>query len=67
MKPFIDKTKCSAQPNICPPMKECPKQAISFVEDEEEPIGGRIEIDAEKCDGCGKCVDICCGHCIEMR
>ena len=67
MKPFIVKEKCAAQPNICPPMSQCSKQAFSFVEDDDEPIGGRIEIDYEKCSGCGECVDICCGHCIEMR
>ena len=67
MKPFIIKKRCAAQPDICPPMKECPMQAFSYVEDENEPIGGRIEIDLEKCDGCGKCVALCCGSCIEMR
>jgi len=24
-------------------------------------------IDPEKCEGCGKCVEVCCGHCIELR
>ena len=67
MKPFIVKERCAAQPDICPPMKACPNSAFSYVEDEDEPIGGRIEIDLEKCGSCGKCVDICCGHCIEMR
>ena len=67
MRPFIVKEKCAAQPNICPPMKECPKGAFSFIEDEDEPIGGRVEIDLEKCDSCGKCVNDCCGNCIEMR
>ena len=67
MKPTIDRAKCAAQPVICPPLKDCPKLAFSYVEDEDEPLGGRLEIDLEKCDGCGICVDICCGHCIEMR
>ena len=67
MKPFIVKDKCAAQPDICPPMKACPNNAFSYVEDEDEPIGGRIVIDLEKCEGCGKCVEICCGHCIEIR
>jgi Pyruvate/2-oxoacid:ferredoxin oxidoreductase delta subunit len=30
-------------------------------------LGGRIEFDEALCDGCGKCADGCCGHCIEMR
>jgi Pyruvate/2-oxoacid:ferredoxin oxidoreductase delta subunit len=67
MKPYIIKERCSAQPGICPPIKECPMKAVYYVEDEDEPIGGRIEIDPSKCDGCGICVDVCCGHCIEMR
>lgn len=67
MKPFILKERCAAQPEICPPMKKCHVQAFSFIEDEDEPIGGKIVIDKEKCTGCGECVAICCGSCIEMR
>ena len=67
MKPYVIKEKCFVQPNICPPIKSCPGGAFSYVEDEDEPIGGRIEIDYEKCDGCGKCVGLCCGDCVEMR
>jgi uncharacterized Fe-S center protein len=67
MQPFIIKERCAAQPHICPPMKDCPVQAFSFVEDDDEPIGGRVEIDMEKCNGCGRCVAACCGNCIEMR
>ena len=67
MRPFILKEKCSAQPGICPPLKECPQKAVFYVEDENEAIGGRIEIDDSKCDGCGICVDICCGNSIEAR
>jgi Pyruvate/2-oxoacid:ferredoxin oxidoreductase delta subunit len=67
MRPFIIKERCAAQQNICPPMKECVNNAIFYIVDEEELLGGRIQIDYEKCEGCGKCVDICCGHCIEMR
>ncbi len=67
MKPFIIKEKCAAQPNICPPMKSCSNNAFYYVEDEDEPIGGRIEIDYTKCNECGLCVDKCCGNCIEMR
>jgi formate hydrogenlyase subunit 6/NADH:ubiquinone oxidoreductase subunit I len=67
MIPFIVKERCAAQPEICPPMKACPKNAFLYVEDEDEPIGGRIEINLKKCDSCGKCAEICCGHCIEMR
>ncbi len=67
MKPFIIRERCAAEPRICPPIRECPRQAVSYVEDENEPIGGRIVFDYDKCDGCGACVAICCGNCIEMR
>lgn len=67
MRPFIAKERCAADPGICPPMKECPMGAFSYIEDDNEPIGGRIEIDLDTCDGCGKCVEACCGKCIEMR
>lgn len=67
MIPFIITERCAAQPNICPPLKDCPNNALFYVEDTAIPIGGRIEINPEKCDGCGKCVEVCCGHCIEMR
>jgi Pyruvate/2-oxoacid:ferredoxin oxidoreductase delta subunit len=26
-----------------------------------------MEIDHEKCTGCGICVGLCCGHCIELK
>ena len=67
MKPYVIKERCAAQPSICPPIKACPKEAVIYVEDENEPIGGRIVFDYNKCDGCGACVAICCGNCIEMR
>jgi Pyruvate/2-oxoacid:ferredoxin oxidoreductase delta subunit len=67
VKPYIIKERCAAQENICPPLKHCPKNAFSYIADEAEPIGGRVEIDLEVCNGCGECVDICCGDCIEMR
>jgi Pyruvate/2-oxoacid:ferredoxin oxidoreductase delta subunit len=66
MVPFIDKRKCAAQ-SFCPPIQSCPNQAVSYIEDKSERLGGRIEIDLEKCEGCGKCVEVCCGHCIELR
>ena len=66
-KPYIVKERCAAQLEICPPIKECPVQAVHYVSDEAEPIGGRIEIDLKACNGCGVCAAICCGHCIEMR
>ena len=67
MKAFIIKKMCPARPDICPSMKICPNHALYYVEDKSEKMKGRIEVDMDKCDGCGKCVDACCGKCIEMR
>ncbi|MCL2319376.1 MAG: 4Fe-4S binding protein [Treponema sp.] len=67
MKAYIDKRKCSSDSRICKPLAECPEKAISWIEDEEEPLGSRMEIDQKKCTGCGICVPLCCGNCIEVR
>lgn len=67
MKPYIEKEKCAAQPDICPPMKACKANAFSYIEDDDELMGGRIEIDLDKCNECGKCVDLCCGSCIILK
>lgn len=67
MKAYIDKAKCASDNRICKPMKECPICAISRIEDEDEPLGSRMEIDHDKCNGCGIYVDQCCGHCIELK
>lgn len=45
MKAYIDKRKCSSDNRICKLLTECPEKAISWVEDEDEPLGSRMEID----------------------
>ena len=67
MKAAIDKTRCAAENRICRPLKECPVSAVFWTEDEDEPLGCRMEIDQAKCTGCGICVPICCGNCIELK
>ncbi len=67
MKATIDKRKCASDRRICKPLEQCPTQAIAWIEDEDEPLGSRMEIDPEKCTGCGTCVPLCCGDCIELR
>jgi len=67
MKAYIDKRKCASEKRLCKPLIECPEQAISWVEDDDEPLGSRMEIDEEKCNGCGICVPLCCGNCMEIR
>ena len=67
MKAYINKEKCASDNRICKPLRDCPAAAISWVEDEDEPLGSRMEVDEDKCTGCGVCVDLCCGNCIEIR
>jgi NAD-dependent dihydropyrimidine dehydrogenase PreA subunit len=67
MKAYIDMDKCASDNRICKPLKECPVGAINWIEDDDEPLGSRMEINNESCTGCGICVDLCCGHCIELK
>jgi len=67
MKAYVDKRKCYSDNRLCKLITECPVQAIQWIEDEDEPLGSRIEIDEEKCTGCGICVPLCCGACIELK
>ncbi len=67
MKAFVDERKCPAQKDICLVFSACPKNAVTYHPDESLPLGGRITIDLEHCDGCGQCVIACCGHAIELK
>jgi len=67
MKAYVNERKCSAQENICPILISCPQNAVVYQPDEAASLGGRIVIDLERCDGCGKCVTDCCGQAIELK
>ena len=67
MKPVLLKKKCYVQKEICTAIKACPNQAIGYVEDEDEPLGGKIVFDMNRCDGCGGCAKECCGDAIVME
>lgn len=67
MKAYIDKAKCASDNRMCKPIKACPEKAITWTEDDDEPLGSRTEIDASKCNGCGICVSLCCGNAIEVK
>ena len=67
MKAFVNERKCPAQDNICRILTSCPQNAVTYQLDEVAPLGGRIVIDLERCDGCGQWVIDCCGHAIEMK
>lgn len=65
MTPIINKHKCPAQNELCKAIPVCPNGAISYMEDENEPLGGKIVIDDALCGDCGVCVEACCGQAIE--
>jgi Pyruvate/2-oxoacid:ferredoxin oxidoreductase delta subunit len=67
MQAVLNKRKCAAQKDICRPIQVCPTQAILYIEDENEPLGGKIVIEAALCNGCGLCVPECCGSAIDMK
>ena len=67
MKAELITEKCPAQYDLCQPLKQCPLQAISYEEDINQPLGGRIFIDDKICNGCGICVDLCCGQAISIQ
>ena len=66
MTATIIKRKCPAQKELCQAIPACPNVAISYQEDDAEPLGGKILIDAAQCNDCGACVDACCGQAIEV-
>jgi Pyruvate/2-oxoacid:ferredoxin oxidoreductase delta subunit len=66
MKPVINKRKCPAQNQMCKAIPACPTEAITYVADENEPLGGKIEINEALCTECGICAEECCGQAIDM-
>lgn len=66
MKPMINKRRCPAQKEMCKAILACPTEALTYVADDNEPLGGKIVIDEILCNECGICVEECCGHAIEM-
>ncbi|MHB1295717.1 MAG: 4Fe-4S binding protein [Anaerolineae bacterium] len=66
MRPRLILRRCPAQADLCKAIPDCAAGAIRYVQDDNEPLGGRIVFDYELCDGCGRCVAACCGQAIEM-
>ncbi len=60
----VNLRKCPAMEDICKAIPACPVRAISYITDENAKLGGRIIIDEALCDGCGICIDACCGKAI---
>jgi Pyruvate/2-oxoacid:ferredoxin oxidoreductase delta subunit len=67
MKPILNERKCPVQEQICKAIPACPEGAIAYIVDNNAPLGGRIVFDYERCNGCGICVDECCGLAIDLR
>jgi len=67
MRAYVNKRKCISDSSHCKPIAECPEKAITWIEDETEALGSRIEIDEDKCTGCGTCVSLCSGNAIEVK
>ncbi len=65
MTPTINQRRCPAQNEICKAIPACPTGAITYVEDAQEPLGGKIVIDAALCNDCGACIEACCGQAID--
>lgn len=66
MKPVVDSRKCPAQEKICLAIPACPENAIRYVVDVTQKLGGRIVFDYDRCNACGACVTACCGTAIEL-
>jgi Pyruvate/2-oxoacid:ferredoxin oxidoreductase delta subunit len=66
MKPALNERTCPAQEQLCKAIPACPEEAITYVADNEAPLGGRIVFDETRCNGCGACADACCGTAIEL-
>jgi len=66
MRPVLNERKCPAQEQVCKAIPACKENAIVYVSDSTLPLGGRIVFDYDRCNGCGDCVEACCGSAIEL-
>jgi Fe-S-cluster-containing hydrogenase component 2 len=66
MKTFLDERKYPVVHQICMAIPACPVQAITYIHDDDLPLGGKIIFDYRRCNNCGECVEFCCGSAIEI-
>jgi ferredoxin len=52
---------------VCTAIKNCSTGALSYVDDENEPLGGLIVINYDLCEECGTCSKVCCGSAIDLQ
>lgn len=67
IKAYVDMDKCASLEEYCEPLRQCPLKAIHREEDENYMLGWRTHVDDKKCDGCGICINLCCGYAIGLR
>lgn len=67
MTAVLIKRKCPAQNDLCQAIPACPTGAIYYQADDNEPLGGKILIDKDRCNDCGTCVQACCGQAIKIQ
>jgi Pyruvate/2-oxoacid:ferredoxin oxidoreductase delta subunit len=67
MRPVLDERKCPVQEQVCKAIPACSENAIIYIPDVTRPLGGQIVFDYAHCNGCGVCVEACCGHAINLR
>jgi Pyruvate/2-oxoacid:ferredoxin oxidoreductase delta subunit len=67
MKAVLNERKCPVQLQLCKAIPACPEGAITYLVDENAPLGGRIIFDETRCTGCGTCAEACCGAAIDMK
>jgi NAD-dependent dihydropyrimidine dehydrogenase PreA subunit len=67
MKPVLDERKCPALDYICKAIPACPVQAISYLQDDDLPLDGKIIFVYGSRNNCGECVEACCGSAIEVK
>ncbi|OGO76683.1 MAG: 4Fe-4S ferredoxin [Clostridiales bacterium GWB2_37_7] len=60
----LNEAKCDKAP-YCGAKRACPAGAINFIK--EGILDGKIQIDKDKCIGCGKCVNACPHSAISMK
>ena len=66
MKPILNERKCPVQAHICKAIHACPEGAITYIADDDAPLGGQIIFVETRCTGCGTCAEACCGAAIDM-
>ena len=61
-KAHVDPAACDGSP-FCPVKRVCPQKAVAAT---DGGSGGIVEVEADKCTGCGKCVEACPRRAVAM-